>query len=114
MLIFSTRDEIFLVFTKKKKKRKKKKVNFLFLSFFFLSLRGKIPLFPSHFSVIFQWLNAFSGYNVGCERSLHQENGLLCHFDVILMMDNKKFSGSFSPASPNGEIGKGEENDQMC
>ena len=49
-MIFSTRDEIFLVFTEKK-------VNFLFIFFFSRRTNGKqtaskLTFFPSHFSLI--------------------------------------------------------------
>ena len=61
--IYNTRDELFVIFTKKK-------VNFRFI----FSVMGKHLTF---LLVISRWLSACSGYSIGCKRSLHLENGLL-------------------------------------
>ena len=70
LLIFSTRDEIYLVFTEKR-----------YIFFLFLSIKeggggggGKTLL--QSFLNNFAWLSAFSGYNIGYKHSLHLENGL--------------------------------------
>ena len=61
--IFSTFDEIFLVFTRKK-------INCLFIFF----IKGK--KMSKSFLDIFARFSAFSGYNIGCKHKFHLENGL--------------------------------------
>ena len=72
--IFTARDEIYFVFCGKKRK----------FSFYFI-LNGNTEittlLFTWSFLVRFDFCSVFIGYNIGCKRSLHLENGIESYFN---------------------------------
>ena len=71
--IFTARDEIYLVFAEKSK----------FSLYFLLNGNTEITtlLFTWSFLVRFDFCSVFIGYNIGCKRSLHLENGLESYFN---------------------------------
>ena len=74
MLIFSSHEMKYIWYLPKKSK----------FSFYFI-LNGytesKTLLFTFSFLVLFDFCSVFIGYNIGCKRSLHLENGLESNFN---------------------------------
>ena len=74
MLIFSTHEMKYIWYMPKKSK----------FSFYFI-LNGNTEittlLFTWSFHVRFDFCSVFSGYNIGCKRGLHLENGLESYFN---------------------------------
>ena len=68
MLIFSTHEMKFIWYLPKK-------VNFLFI-LYLTEIQKSQPYFLLIVSRRFDFCSVFIGYNIGCKRSLHLENGL--------------------------------------
>ena len=75
MLIFSPHEVKYIWYSPKKSK----------FSFYFIlndNTEITILLFTWSFLILFDFCSVFIGYNIGCKRSLHLENGLESYFNV--------------------------------